>query len=386
MIKRAKDLIPGGKADNRPDSDFDAEQIEAGTKVESEHVGDDEVKAKEISKDHLAEIPDYYTRLKKMEDAATKKGNMMVKAKKKNPGMKAKILLKTNKPNKVFISPVKMSSLRRAEILSVITHSFFGFKKEGKLMSFNKQALPKSLEQGFRALGRTAMPSAKGLKVLGGKKTLKSFGKLVGSKNKPGLLSDRELKLLNRLKMVDLHPDSRVFNRTAKKLDKTLSSEAIRHLKRLKNSGMMGGYTALIPASRDLVGVVPKGMSKGLKSYDKLVGSKNEAGLLRSKDVRQLSKMRDASSIDKALKLKKELMERLSDKTNKHLGRMGDAGLLSSRSMGPFKWSAARLLDNFLMKAMTKRGSMEIIKNASDHGRAVRVINAVHNASHRLRG
>ena len=86
MLKRAKDLIPGGKAAGRPDSDFDAKQIAKGTKVETEHVNSRE-KAKEISKDHLAEIPDYYTRLAKMEAAATKEGNMMVKSKKekKNP-------------------------------------------------------------------------------------------------------------------------------------------------------------------------------------------------------------------------------------------------------------------------------------------------------------
>jgi len=46
-------------------------EIEMGIKVELEHV-DDKVLAKEIAMDHLFEIPDYYTRLKKMETEAKK--------------------------------------------------------------------------------------------------------------------------------------------------------------------------------------------------------------------------------------------------------------------------------------------------------------------------
>ena len=139
MLKRAKDLIPGGKAAGRPDSDFDAKQIAKGTKVETEHVNSKE-KAKEISKDHLAEIPDYYTRLAKMEAAATKEGNMMVKSKKekKNPDLKSKILITTNQPDKVSVSPVKTSSLRRAEILSLLFRESFSLSKEGKLAPFAK--------------------------------------------------------------------------------------------------------------------------------------------------------------------------------------------------------------------------------------------------------
>lgn len=139
MLKRAKDLIPGGNAAGRPDSDFDAKQIAKGTKVEMEHVNS-KAKAKEISKDHLAEIPDYYTRLAKMEAAATKKGNMMVKSKKerKNPDLKSKILITTDRPDKVSISPVKTSSLRRAEILSLLLRNSFGLNKEGRLTPFTK--------------------------------------------------------------------------------------------------------------------------------------------------------------------------------------------------------------------------------------------------------
>lgn len=41
-------------------------QIRMGTKVEKEHTKSSSI-AKEITKDHLGELPDYYTRLKKVE-------------------------------------------------------------------------------------------------------------------------------------------------------------------------------------------------------------------------------------------------------------------------------------------------------------------------------
>jgi len=61
-----EDKIPGGLGDDRPDSDFDPEQLRMGIKVEKEHTID-AAKAKEIAKDHLSEDPRYYTKLKKIE-------------------------------------------------------------------------------------------------------------------------------------------------------------------------------------------------------------------------------------------------------------------------------------------------------------------------------
>lgn len=63
------DQIPGGKADGKSPADFDLNQLAMGVDVEMEHT-DDPMKAFEIAMDHLAEFPDYYTRLKKMEDQA----------------------------------------------------------------------------------------------------------------------------------------------------------------------------------------------------------------------------------------------------------------------------------------------------------------------------
>jgi hypothetical protein len=54
------------------DSKFDPKQLEIGTKTELEHTKSKKI-AKAIAKAHLAEIPDYYTRLIKMEKMAKNK-------------------------------------------------------------------------------------------------------------------------------------------------------------------------------------------------------------------------------------------------------------------------------------------------------------------------
>lgn len=61
-----KEKLKGGAGDNRPDSEFDAEQLEIGIKHELEHTKDRKI-AKEIAKDHLTEDPNYYKKLKKIE-------------------------------------------------------------------------------------------------------------------------------------------------------------------------------------------------------------------------------------------------------------------------------------------------------------------------------
>lgn len=73
--------LKGGKADKLSIADVAKKhklsieeieaQIEIGKKVEMEHVSDVKL-AKEIAMDHLEEIPDYYTRLTKMEKEAKK--------------------------------------------------------------------------------------------------------------------------------------------------------------------------------------------------------------------------------------------------------------------------------------------------------------------------
>lgn len=77
--KKAAESLPGGKARTHRPSDFDPDQIERGIEVEQEHLeGGGYTKrerddlAREIAMDHLTEIPDYYTRLDRMEEQAKK--------------------------------------------------------------------------------------------------------------------------------------------------------------------------------------------------------------------------------------------------------------------------------------------------------------------------
>jgi len=61
--KTAADLLPGGAADNIPDSKFPKKQIALGVADEHEHTSNDQI-AKEIAKDHLQEDPAYYEKEK----------------------------------------------------------------------------------------------------------------------------------------------------------------------------------------------------------------------------------------------------------------------------------------------------------------------------------
>ncbi len=68
--------VPGGLADSKTAEslakmhdvplDFIELQLAEGVRVEMEHTND-EAQAREIAMDHLVEMPDYYTRLEKME-------------------------------------------------------------------------------------------------------------------------------------------------------------------------------------------------------------------------------------------------------------------------------------------------------------------------------
>lgn len=69
--KEHKDKVKGGLADKKNPKDFDSKELKMGIEVEMEHTNDKEL-AKEIAMDHLAEFPNYYTLLKKMEKKAEK--------------------------------------------------------------------------------------------------------------------------------------------------------------------------------------------------------------------------------------------------------------------------------------------------------------------------
>jgi hypothetical protein len=60
----SKEVLSGGKADQKSDSRYKKDELEKGVKHESEHT-DNKAMAKEIAKDHLEENEDYYTELDK---------------------------------------------------------------------------------------------------------------------------------------------------------------------------------------------------------------------------------------------------------------------------------------------------------------------------------
>jgi hypothetical protein len=65
-IKNFKDRIPGGIADGKPITNYDLKQLLDGIKSERDHTKDNML-ALELAMDHLESIPDYYTRLARME-------------------------------------------------------------------------------------------------------------------------------------------------------------------------------------------------------------------------------------------------------------------------------------------------------------------------------
>jgi hypothetical protein len=70
QAKYAGDALPGGKADNKTPSDFDAAALKDGAKHEKEHTSSPAL-AREIAMDHLTEDPQYYKKLEAVEKRAS---------------------------------------------------------------------------------------------------------------------------------------------------------------------------------------------------------------------------------------------------------------------------------------------------------------------------
>ena len=65
-IKDFKEKLTGGMADGKPITNYDLGQLLEGIKWEKEHTTD-RMMALELAMDHLESIPDYYTRLARMD-------------------------------------------------------------------------------------------------------------------------------------------------------------------------------------------------------------------------------------------------------------------------------------------------------------------------------
>jgi hypothetical protein len=68
IYKILSDILSGGKSKDFKGS-YNSKELAMGIKIEKEHTGSNLISEK-IAKDHLSEIPDYYSRLTKMEKAA----------------------------------------------------------------------------------------------------------------------------------------------------------------------------------------------------------------------------------------------------------------------------------------------------------------------------
>ncbi len=68
-IKSFKDRLVGGVADGKPITAYDLEELLTGIKFEREHTSDSFI-ALEIAMDHLERVPDYYSRLRRLEREA----------------------------------------------------------------------------------------------------------------------------------------------------------------------------------------------------------------------------------------------------------------------------------------------------------------------------
>ena len=68
-IKDFKDGLKGGLADGKAITEYDLEELLTGIKFEREHTRDSFI-ALEIAMDHLERIPDYYSRLRRLEREA----------------------------------------------------------------------------------------------------------------------------------------------------------------------------------------------------------------------------------------------------------------------------------------------------------------------------
>ncbi len=64
-VNVVEEVMPGGAADNVPNTEFNSDALAKGIKHEMEHTTDEQV-ASEIAKDHLKEDPQYYDKLEQM--------------------------------------------------------------------------------------------------------------------------------------------------------------------------------------------------------------------------------------------------------------------------------------------------------------------------------
>jgi hypothetical protein len=154
--KQAKESLIGGKADGKPTSDFPADQVAMGKKVEREHTNNPGI-AEEIVADHLSEDKKYYSHLKEMEDKYVKTAFAIGFEKQAAMGFLAPLMAKaTNFAQKAVTSTRQLGSKVNAMAPKTPGMMQTAVRQTGNFISKN----PKSamgIAGGTAALGGAAM-------------------------------------------------------------------------------------------------------------------------------------------------------------------------------------------------------------------------------------
>jgi hypothetical protein len=96
-LKAAADLLPGGTADNMPDTKFLPKALAEGKEDEREHTDNSQV-AKEIAKDHLSKDPQYYKKEKLIEQLPAKIASVYMQQLKNLANFREPIVYDESKP------------------------------------------------------------------------------------------------------------------------------------------------------------------------------------------------------------------------------------------------------------------------------------------------
>lgn len=112
-----KDHLPGGLADKKKPSDFSAAKLREGRAVEREHTSSPALQT-EIAMDHIAEDPEYYPKLRRMEAGEKRAGASIAEPKLKD--FQARL-----KPGDILLTRAVHPTLM-SKIISGVQHSDFG--------------------------------------------------------------------------------------------------------------------------------------------------------------------------------------------------------------------------------------------------------------------
>lgn len=123
-VKRASEVLKGGRADHMPDEKFNRKALRKGTKHEREHTRSKQI-AKEIAKDHLDESKSYYRDIDKIEG---KKASAWTRSEGQNPegglNEKGRRAYARENPGRKLKRPVSRDEAKRSPVSAKRRASF----------------------------------------------------------------------------------------------------------------------------------------------------------------------------------------------------------------------------------------------------------------------